>query len=171
MLTTPPQTWVYLYRSYIRADRIGFSKISSALLELTDSTVRCTLTSKAGYSRWLETRLHVPDLKERLSVGEHVTVFDFLYNGYRISWPTFFGGTVFQISRGDAPGWIVGVLPPRGRAGVRGMVRFFSEVDVRKQWRQALDPTGQHVENSRQRPYAAFAAPQQRPPSTLPPPG
>jgi hypothetical protein len=195
-VTPPPKTWVYLYRTA----GMSLSDVCPALLELTTSTVRCTLTSKAGYSRWLAKRLGIPDLEQRLNAGEHVTVFEFPRNGYHITWPKLATGTLFKISQGAAPDWIVGFNPPRnqssatvvdshiaGEPGVGGalgdaflaadvvgdaasLVGYFRGGDTRKQWRQALDPTGQHIPSNPQRPNTASAGPQQ-PPSTLPPPG
>jgi hypothetical protein len=199
MVSPPPRTWVYLYRSAGLSG--GLSKVSPALLELTDSTVRCILTSNRGYSRWLAKRLHIPDLKQRIKAGEQVTVFEFPRTGYRIKWPKLATGTLFKIGQGDARDWVVGFDPPRNQAsaavldshiaaepGVLGaagdvflaadtiddaasLVGFVRGHDARKQWRQALDPTGQLAPSSSQRPDATSAAPQQQTPSALPPPG
>ena len=176
MVTPPPRTQVYLYP---RAGLRGFSGVSSALLELTDSMVRCTLIGKAGYSGWIAKRLQMPDLKERLKAGQHVSVFEFPRNAYQIQWPALAAGTAFKISQGGAD-WVVGFNPPRGTSPdnviaaemqVERVAGLFSGADARKQWRQALDPTGQHVPSSYQRPYAAPAAPRPQTPPTLPPPG
>jgi hypothetical protein len=193
MVTPPPRTQVYLFRSAGISG--GLSNFSIALLELTDSTVRCTITGDAGYAGWIAKRLAIPDLHKRLKAGEHVTVFEFPRNGYRITWPTIAGGELFKISQGNGPEWVVRFTPLRGQgddvvvdgslAGESGVAGVLGEAflaadamsvvgvlrtgDVRKQWRQALDPTGQQVPSSYQPPDVTPAAPQ--PPSTLPPPG
>jgi hypothetical protein len=192
VVTPPPLTVVYLVRNAFAG---GLYDVPSALLELTDSTVRCTLTGTAGYSGWLAKRLHIPDLKERLSAGEQVTVFEFPRNQYHIKWYMISVGTAFKISQGDGPGWVVDLIRPRGQAGAvvvggelavdSGAVGAVGDAAVLvadavslvgytrgggacKQWRQALDPTGQHVPSSSLQPDAASAAPQQQTPSTLP---
>lgn len=170
-MTPPPRTQVYLYRNAGMAFS-AFSDHSSALLELTDSTVRCTLTSNSGCPRWLAARLHMPDVKQRLSAGEQVTVFEFPRNGYRIKWPTLAMGTVFKISQGDARDWVVKVnTPGYGGADLVPNVDYVSSRKTYKEWRQALDPTRQHVPSSYQRSSATPPGPQQQTPPALPPPG
>jgi hypothetical protein len=78
--------------------------------------VRCTITGNAGYAGWIAKRLAIPDLHKRLKAGEHVTVFKFPRNGYRIKWPRLATGEVFKIGQGEAPDWVVGFNPPRGQA-------------------------------------------------------
>jgi hypothetical protein len=138
MATPPPQTKVWLYQTdHLTAFSNQYSSVFPALLELTDSTVRCTLTAKAGYSRGLARRMDMPDLQERLRAGEHVTVFEFRYNGYHINWPGFFSGTAFEIGQGNGPRWALGLVHPSD------VVAVFREAGVRERWRQALDPTRQ----------------------------
>jgi hypothetical protein len=161
MATPPPQTVAWLYHTdHLNNWSYRSCGASRALLELTESTVRCTLYK--GYSRWLARRIDVPDLKERLRAGEPVTAFEFRYNGYHIKWRS--GDWLFGIGQGDGPTWAVALLPPSD-------LGLFNEGGVRRQWRQALDPTGQHVQSGLQRPYAAATAPRQWTASTLPPPG
>jgi hypothetical protein len=174
MATPPPQTEVWLYHTdHLNNWSYRYCRASRALLELTESTVRCTLYK--GYSRWLARRIDVPDLKKRLRAGEPVTAFEFRYHGYHIKWPGLFWGTLFEISQGDGPKWALGLVARYGIYptidGINQTIALFSEGDVRRQWRQALDPTGQHVGSGLPRPYAAAAAPRQWTASTLPPPG
>src|ERR1700710_2966733 len=83
--TPPPRTNLFLLR---RRSRLGvFASINPffishlierplARLELTDHTVRCTLPKqKLMHAGWLAERLQIPDLKERVGVGEQVKVF------------------------------------------------------------------------------------------------
>ncbi len=110
---------------------------------------------------------HLPDLKGRLNAGEHVTVLEFPRNRYHIKWYMISLGTAFKISQGKGPGWVVGLIPPRGQAaavvvggelavdsgvvGAVGDASVFADAvsmagysrggDARKQCRQALDPT------------------------------
>jgi hypothetical protein len=197
VVTPPPKTVVYLLRNAIAGNMYD---IPAALLEVTDSTVRCTLTDTAGYSDWLARRLDIPDLKARLTAGEQVTVFRFPRTGYRIKWFKISLGTAFKIGEGDSPDWVVDLIDPRKRgpaeavvvggevavdsgaigavgdaavlaADALSLVGYSHSLggDARKQWHQALDPTGHYVPSSSQPPETTVAAPQQTP-STLPPP-
>ena len=133
-VTPPPRTGAYLLHS------LGFVNvfnIPTGELELTNSTVRFTLTSPAGYAGWIAERLRIPDLNQRLKAGQHVTVFEYHRNGCSINWPKTSMGSVFQISRGNDPSWIVGFLRP-GRGGVIGLAYIVAERRARKEWRSAL---------------------------------
>ena len=85
--TPPPQTQLFLRRrrpwlgvlSGLNPFFIGdFIERPLARLELTDRTVRCTLSrDKLKHAGWLARRLDIPDLAERVKAGEQVTVFEF----------------------------------------------------------------------------------------------
>jgi len=111
-------------------------------LELTDTTVRCTLRHEAGYSRWLGERLQIPDLEARLKAGEPVIAFEFSRNTYQITWKTF--NSIFKINDGDGRDWRVG-LPPftvDRRTGVVYPAILFPRYGgkkVRQRWRDVLD--------------------------------
>jgi hypothetical protein len=165
--TPPPRTAVFLLR---RRPLIGvFSGLNPfyldilrsrplAVLELTDSTVRCTLVNKYGHAGWLADRLHMPDLKERLKT-EQVTVFEFPRNGYEINWPKLDMGMLFEIGEPGSPRWITSFSLPRDESYVdftwwNAALMFFAQMsvlrdtamrEVRQLWRQALDPDGHRV--------------------------
>jgi hypothetical protein len=67
MVTPPPRTQVYLFRSGGISG--GLSNLPIALLELKNSTVRCTITGDAGYAGLIAMRLAIPDLHKRLKAG------------------------------------------------------------------------------------------------------
>jgi len=131
LLAPPPRTELYLY------DALGGSLI--AQLELTDRTMRCSVKGKRGYARWLSKRLEIPDLKERLELGQQVTVFEFPHDDCDI-WLPEWGrrGAYFQVSQGDAPIWILFFSKPGDLSG-----SGYQEIaGVCQQWREALSPTG-----------------------------
>lgn len=102
-MTTPsPRSGVLAYST-----RVGFRYTAvEAVLELTDSTLRCTLTDGTGYSGWIAERLRIPDLKQRLrpvSTSRGVRV---PRNGYHIKWRPW--NYSFEIGRGDTTEWTVG---------------------------------------------------------------
>lgn len=150
--TPPPQTELYLLR---RRPRLGvFAGLNPffigdvisrplARLELTDQTVRCTLTGrfKLKHPGWLARRLQIPDLAERVNGGEQVLVFEFARDAYQIKWPTLSFGTLFEISEASSPPWIVSFGMPRDYEDWSWLAFFdFMNNDERKQWRQALSP-------------------------------
>jgi hypothetical protein len=152
--TPPPRTDLYLLR---RRPRLGvFAGLNPffvgdlierplARLELTDRTVRCTVVSgqKLKHAGWLAQRLQIPDLKERVSGGEQITAFEFPSDGYHINWPRLGMGTVFEISEPSAPPWIVSFGLPRDYEQSSWLAFFdFLNVPERRQWREALSPTG-----------------------------
>lgn len=117
-----------------------------ARLEVTDETVRCTLVDPSGHAGWLARRLQVPDLKKRLKSGQSVRVFEFPRHGYDINWPDISLGTLCEIRQGKAHHWVISfTLPPNYENfdlfKYFNAVRAYQTRDVRRQWRQALDPT------------------------------
>ena len=124
----PPRTHVYLLEN--RANSI----FTNATLELTDTTLRCTLKE---HSRWVQKELGITDLKERLAAGESVSAFEFSRDHLNIKWLKQFMGGGFQVSEGDSRRWLVSLVYP---------TTIFSIVDViegravHRQWRQALSP-------------------------------
>jgi hypothetical protein len=150
--TPPPQTQLFLLR---RRPWLGvFSGLNPffigdlierplARLELTDRTVRCTLSrDKLKHAGWLARRLDIPDLAERVKAGEQVTVFEFPRDGYQITWPKLSMGSLFEISGPSSAPWVVSFGMPRDYEGES----FFALVDFlnmpeRQQWRAALTPT------------------------------
>jgi hypothetical protein len=166
--TPPPKTFVFLLR---RRPLVGvFSGLNPfnlgslrshplALLELTDSTVRCTLVNKHGHAGWLAERLHIPDLKERLKT-EQVTVFEFPRSGYEINWPKLDMGMLFEIGEPGSPRWITSFSLPNDDYVSMSDWDFIVPVleqlaalrdnamrGVRQLWRQALDPDGAYAPN------------------------
>jgi hypothetical protein len=150
--TPPPRTELYLLR---RRSRLGvFASLNPffisdlidrplARLELTDRTVRCTLTGrfKLKHPGWLAKRLQIPDLQERVNNGEEVLVFEFARDAYQITWPTLSFGTLFEISEPASEPWIVSFGMPRDYE----RESWFTYIDLmnngeRQQWRQALSP-------------------------------
>jgi hypothetical protein len=119
-----------------------------ARLELTDRTVRCTLLrkQKLKHAGWLAQRLQIPDLKERVTTGEQVTVFEFPRDGYHIKWPKLSTGTLFEISEPSSPQWIVSFGMPRDYEHESFFAFWdFLMLEERREWRQALDPTQSNV--------------------------
>lgn len=130
LLAPPPRTELYLY------DALRGSLI--AQLELSDRTMRCSVKDKRGYAHWLSTRLGIPDLKERLELGQQVTVFEFPHDDCDI-WLPEWGprGAYFQVSQGDAPMWILFFSKPGDLSGPG----YQQIAGVCQQWREALSRT------------------------------
>lgn len=130
VLAPPPRTELYLY------DALRGSLI--AQLELSDRSMRCSVKGKKGYAHWLSTRLEIPDLKERLEVGQQVTVFEFPHDDCDIWLPEWVPrGAYFQVSQGDAPMWILFFSKPGDLSG-SGYQQIAA---VCQQWREALSRT------------------------------
>jgi hypothetical protein len=167
--TPPPRTAVFLLR---RRPLIGaFSGLNPfylgvlksrplAVLQLTDTTVRCVLVNKYGHARWLAERLQMPDLKDRLKT-EEVTVFEFPRGGYEIKWPKLDMGMLCEIGEPGSDRWITSFSLPRDEHVPPGfssdwdvLIDAVAQVaalrdgamrEVRRLWRQALDPNGSQV--------------------------
>ena len=168
MTTSPPRTMVYLFGSLWKPSLGG----SEALLELTDRTVRCTLTSGAGYSRWLAERLRMPDLKQRLDAGQHVTVFEFPLNGYVISWPVIGTGDIFQIGDGNNPRWIVRFSDTgKGYGTMYRAGEVHDDRPFRRQWRDVLNNPQIHPPDPSHHAPATPVPRQEQRQAALPPPG
>ena len=154
--TPPPQTQLFLLR---RRPRLGvFAGLNPfffgdlidrplARLELTDQTVRCTLTrQKLKHAGWLSKRLQIPDLAERVKSGEQVTVFEFPRGAYDIKWPKLGMGTVFEISESSSTPWIVSFGMPRDYERESWLAIYdFLNMDERLKWRDALNSKGREL--------------------------
>lgn len=161
-ISPPPRTPMSLYPGGYFGAGIQFAY---AELELTDRALRCLLTDKTGYEPWLEQRLHIPDLKQRLRAGQPVLVFEFLYGSYDIQWRKGSFGSEFNISQGGASPWRVALFRPPFT-----LLDYFDN-GIRKQWRRALESAGSVVPAAGQSAYPSATAPQQQAAPTLPPPG
>jgi hypothetical protein len=152
--TPPPQTNLFLLR---RRPWLGvFASLNPfsvgdlierplARLELTDGAVRCTLLrkQKLKHAGWLAQRLQIPDLKERVSAGEQVTVFEFPRDGFQIKWPKLSMGSLFEISQPSSPPWIVSFGMPRDYERHTWLAAWdIFMMEERRQWREALSPKG-----------------------------
>lgn len=148
--TPPPRTDLFLLR---RRSRLGvFASLNPfflgdlierplARLELTDRTVRCTLirNQKLKHAGWLAGRLQIPDLAERVSAGEQVTVFEFSRDSCQTKWPKLSAGTMFEISEPSSDPWIVSFGMPRDYEGFSWLAAYdFLMMEERRQWRAAL---------------------------------
>jgi hypothetical protein len=155
--TPPPQTNLFLLR---RRPWLGvFASLNPfsigdlierplARLELTDRTVRCTLLrkQKLKHAGWLAQRLQISDLKERVSDGEQVTVFEFPRDGYHIKWPKLSTGTLFEISEPSSAPWIVSFGMPRDYERHSWLAAYdFLMMNERQQWREALSPRAREL--------------------------
>ena len=158
--TPPPRTAVFLLRrrpflgvlSILNPFNLGILRSHPlATLEITETSVRCTLGNKYGYAGWLAKRLDIPDLKKRLET-EQVTVFEYPRNGYEIRWPKLDKGTLFVIGEPGSAQWITSFsLPPDDYSphslDWESLAFFATEIyalrdkgmrEIRKMWRQAL---------------------------------
>jgi hypothetical protein len=122
----PPTTDVYLLQN--RAN----SFFTTASLEFTDSTLRCTLKQHAG---WIEKELGITDLKQRIEAGENVVAFEFRRDKLNVKWLKQFLGGGFQVSAGDSRKWLVSLVYPTTIMSLWDAVEGRS---AHKKWKQAL---------------------------------
>ena len=133
-VSPPPRTELYLHNFSVSWDGQPIAQ-----LELTDSTIRCTIKGKKGYARWLSQRLEMPDLKKRLADGEQVTVFEFQRRSCDLTWPEWNPrGTGLQVRQGDAPVWTLSFANPDR---VPAESEYKKLAAMCRQWREALGPT------------------------------
>jgi hypothetical protein len=126
MATTPPRTSAYLLQNGTNA------YFATCELELTDSTLRCRVTSD---TKWFAKELGIPDLGLRLAAGTPVLAFEFRRDRMKIRWLRQFFGGGFKVSEPDSPTWLVSLVNP---AGPLSMPDAFFERGIHKQWRAAL---------------------------------
>jgi hypothetical protein len=126
MATPPPTTKAYLLQTRMNA------YYASCELELTDSTLRCRVTSD---TKWVAKELGILDLEQRLAAGEPVIAFEFRRDHMTLKWLKQFFNGGFKISEPDSRTWIVSLINP---AGALSMVDGFFERGVHRQWRAEL---------------------------------
>jgi hypothetical protein len=128
-LSPPPRAEVYLVQNRLNPTP------TRALLELTDSKLRCTVQD---YSKWVEKALGISDLKSQLQGHDAVVAFDFRRDQLKIKWLKRFLKAGFSVSAGNSRGWLVSLVYP---TGIVAFVEVVDGWDVHNEWRRALSPS------------------------------
>jgi hypothetical protein len=128
--------------AYLLQNQMNPFPIEGQLVLSDDGQLTFTLDerSAAAFLGWLEKRLSVQDLKERIGAGERPTAFAVPVAGHKFDWPKSLGGYGMKFEDGDHK-WIVTLEYPSGN-GISQMRNIFTAKRTRKPWVDALAAAG-----------------------------
>ena len=109
------------------------------ILAWDGATLTFTLGALAGEARlgWVEDRLGIEGLPDRLKGGEEVTVVSVPEAALEVSWPAMFAGSALEITDQGGRKWLVSLDYPSG-GSISKSVSLFTGRKKGKAWKKAL---------------------------------
>jgi hypothetical protein len=127
----------YLLQNHLNpfpiSGQLSLSDAGSLAFVLAAAAAGCALG-------WLEKLLDIQGLKERITSGERVVVFEVPVRQATISWPKSLGGYGMKIDDAQRS-WIVTLDYPSG-GGIAQIIHMFKGKGTAKPWKEAFAAAG-----------------------------
>ena len=103
------------------------------------STISYTLGALAGEANlgWVETRLGIAGLGDRLKGGEQVDVFRWGRSEFEANWPAMYAGSAVEVTGPNDQKWLIALDYPSG-GSISQTLSLFSGRKKGKAWKKAL---------------------------------